>query len=316
MTTSRQDHKQHQVCPPRALSIAAFTIVEVLVAMAVLAMLLIILVQMFGITGKLTSSGQKRMDSERAGREALGILGDDLKKMIVRPYADLDVVLASRSGNDRMFFYAQVPGFSTGSNAVCPISLVGHRINSRWQLERLSKGLRWSGVGESPVFLALNGSTNASPGSTLPGAWPSEIGTAPDYEGTSADYQVSSGEVFRLEFCLMGQDGRFLLSSATWRAWEDDDADGMPNLKEIKAVVVAIAVLDAKSRLLVRDMGTLAAALPDPTAAQLGSTPPELIASVWKKALESSGFAATAGVPPQVAANVRVYQSIFVLNDP
>ena len=287
--------------------------------MAVLAMLLIILVQMFGITGKLTSSSQKRMDSERAGREALGILGDDLKKMIVRPYADLDVVLAKRSGNDRMFFYAQVPGFSTGSNPVCPISLVGHRINSRWQLERLSKGLRWSGVGESPVFLALNGSTNASSGSTLPGAWPSEIGTAPDYEGTSADYQVSSGEVFRLEFCLMGQDGKFFLPSATWRAWEDDDADGTPNLKEIKAVVVAIAVLDAKSRLLVRDMGALAAALPDPTAAQLGSTPPEqpeLMASVWKKALESSGFAATAGVPPQVAANVRVYQSIFVLNDP
>ena len=80
-------------------------------------------------------------------------------------------------------------------------------------------------------------------------------------------------------------------------------------------MVVTLAALDAKSRQLVGDMTALAAALPDPTDAQVHSHPPELIASVWKKAIESADFASVAKVPPQVAANVRVYQRVLLLND-
>jgi len=294
----------------------AFSLVEVLVAMAVVALLLGILAQMIGSASDLTTSGQKRMDAEGAGRQALGILANDMTKMVRRPQADLDVVFAKRQGNDRLFFYAEAPGFLSTSDPgqQSPVSLVGYRVGPDWKLERLGKGLRWSGPGESPVFLRITGAS-AVPSTTLAGAWPGVIGSPPDYNGTSVDYQTISDEVFRLEFCLVDNEGNAFLPTASWRSWADDDLNGVPNLREVRAVIVAIAALDKRSRQIVPDMEVLANALPDPTQAQVESDPAELMAASWKKIVENPGFADSLGIPEKAAANVRIYQRVFLLNN-
>jgi hypothetical protein len=62
-------------------------------------------------------------------------------------------------------------------------------------------------------------------------------------------------------------------------------------------------------------MARVAGALPDITATQLESPPPQLMGTLWKQALESPNFAATAGISAGQAANIRIYQRIFLIDE-
>jgi prepilin-type N-terminal cleavage/methylation domain-containing protein len=97
--------------------------------------------------------------------------------------------------------------------------------------------------------------------------------------------------------------------------------DWTPNgLADVRAIVVAIAILDNTSRKLApTQLGNIASALADPTedanaTTGLQAKPPHLMAELWQNTINSSSFRSL-GIPPAAASQVRVYQRYFYLNN-
>ena len=96
-----------------------------------------------------------------------------------------------------------------------------------------------------------------------------------------------------------------------------------PNgLSDVTAIVVAIAVLDTNSRktLSTQDIATAASYLPDFADPPKGDDPspnPSLMQTTWEDAINAqpTTFASTAGIPQAGAAQIRVYQRFFYLNN-
>jgi hypothetical protein len=79
------------------------------------------------------------------------------------------------------------------------------------------------------------------------------------------------------------------------------------NIRQLSAVVVAIAVLDKTSRAIVKDYSKLISTLPD---AEDGKD----ILSLWGPIVNNPGFAQKAGIPVHAAQAVRIYQRYYYLN--
>src|SRR5437016_2172943 len=174
-----------QKCSPRSIEINrmrrsnGFTIVELLVSVAVLVVLVLLVSRLFSSAATVTTSGNKRMNADAQLRPLFDRMAVDFSQMIKR--SDVDYYLKSsanaQAGNDQMAFYSAVAGYYPSSGSQSPISVVGYRINSISKLERMSKGLVWNGVSvtDTPVvFLPL----------TISATWPAatNASTDPDYE--------------------------------------------------------------------------------------------------------------------------------------
>jgi hypothetical protein len=98
-----------------------------------------------------------------------------------------------------------------------------------------------------------------------------------------------------------------------------------PNgMADVRAIVVAIAILDPNSRKLLTpaELGSISAALLDPTEDTNSTTgllaqPPHLMAEVWQNAISGASptFASAAAIPIEAAAQIRIYQRFFYLNN-
>jgi prepilin-type N-terminal cleavage/methylation domain-containing protein len=84
-------------------------------------------------------------------------------------------------------------------------------------------------------------------------------------------------------------------------------------VRDVAAVIVAIAVLDPKSQALASPSGAWVSALGDLEEADLAAAPYSLMAAKWLNAVTGPGFAAATGMPKSVAGQVRVYQRYFYL---
>lgn len=284
----------------------AFTLVEILVATTVLALLVLLVGQIVQSGSLLISGSSKHLGADAQAREVFSRFDLDLKRMPKRP--DLDIVLSSN--NNSMFFFCEGPGFYSPAGAADrnTLALVGYRVNSSAQLERLAKGLSWS----DPLFLTY---TTARPESasivtesTMSGGWGGIIGSPPAYDnGADPDYHVLADGVFRFFYCFQLKDGTYALTlNSTPLDWK---------FKNAAAIVLTLAVLDGESRKLVGDTSRLITALPDPAAADL--TAGVLPAKLWQDAINnSSQFTSAAGIPAAAAARVRIYQRSFPLDTP
>jgi prepilin-type N-terminal cleavage/methylation domain-containing protein len=363
---------------PRRCS-QAFTLVELLVSMAVLVLLVAVVVGMVSGVSRTTVGSRRRLNADDEARRVLDLMGNDFARMFKRADADsLFVPLAGsgtvassgyiQGGNDKFFFYSDSPAYydataqaNPPNNPRATAGLIGFRINnvasatntSRWQLERLGKGLTWDGVvnaggaAPSPGAVVLLTYPLASPtpspvsatptpapypspspypastlagNSTSPGNWGgaanTTIGSNPMYDdGADADYQVISPSVFRLEYC-------FLLKSAIKPYYSFSlTHDQTKGFKDVAAIVVAIALLDPSARLLLPpaagqatpDLSALVAALPEPV---LTGSPPHLMAELWNSEIRSGNLTngQDASLPTSVVSQIRVYQRFFYLN--
>jgi hypothetical protein len=109
----------------------------------------------------------------------------------------------------------------------------------------------------------------------------------------TTDYETISSDVFRMSFFYLGTNG---FSS---------DSSLLANSTNLYGVVVTVAALDQQNRKILNSaqLTSLASSLTNATAASP--------LSAWQACINSSSFAATAGVPKQAASAVRVYQRIF-----
>lgn len=260
-TDRRKMQCSGSIRPNRARLEHAFTIIELLVAMTILALLTVLIVNIVGmVTNTISSSSQKR-DALSQARFCLDRLGVDFDNQLLR--ADLDHGISKKAGSDVLNFYSQVDGFS-GARQVAALS---YRVKddplSGLQLERGVQGAEWSG--------------NTQPG-FLPAAFPAVA---------ESDFEVLSDSVFRLEFTYLKKDGT--LSSQV-----------LPDLSDVKSIVVAIAVLDAKTRKILtkEQVRLLSSTLAD---VQDGETP---IVSWFQASFPSD-------IPLKATQGIRYYQRYY-----
>lgn len=308
---------------------SGFTLVEVLVSITVLGLMMVGVAQMLNSAALASSGSFKHLDADTQARMALDRIALDLSKISHR--GDVDYYFAKNltsttPGNDQLAVFSESSGYYpsgvTGATQGSDLSLVGYRINSKNQLERLCKGLVWNGVATSAPSMVYGAPATA--GTLINATWPNVEGS-----GTDADYQVIGDQIFRLEYC-------FLVSAPDYGALYTAPSsiptsttsyltdvpyaspDTSPNgLQDVVAVVVSIAVLDADSQKIATTlnpsaMTTAAKDLDDVAASPSGSAIPvgSLPLTLWKADLAKNNL----GLPKSVAGQVRFYQRYCYVN--
>jgi Tfp pilus assembly protein PilE len=276
----------------------AFTIIELLVSVAVLTVLVLLASRLFNSAAILTTSGNKRMDADAQLRPLFDRMTLDFSQMLKRP--DIDYYLKSsanpQAGNDQMAFYSAVTGYHPSSGSQSPISVVSYRINSNSgsttfnKFERMAKGLVWNGASASDtpvVFLPL----------TIASTWPAATNGNSDSE-----FELIAPYVFRFEYYYLLRNGS--LSETPWNTSAGHGS--ITGLQDVAAISVCVATIDPKSRVLVSDsqITTLAGRLIDFSTSMV---PGDLL-SQWQTALDG-----TIDMPRPAISAVRTYERYFYL---
>jgi prepilin-type N-terminal cleavage/methylation domain-containing protein len=185
---------------------AAFTLVEMLVSIAVLALIMTFIGQMMSSVSLSTTLSSKHIDTDNQARLVFDRMALDIGAMPHRTDIEYLFVKGPKSAapgsqqdpSDKMFFYSQAPAFFSSSNSnlfpavgtidpKSPMALVGYCINTGFNnsgsnvtpppycLQRLSKGLTWDqSVPNGPggiMFMTFNPAGNPSKFMTpLPGS--------------------------------------------------------------------------------------------------------------------------------------------------
>lgn len=269
---------------------AAFSLVEMLVSIAVLTLIVLSVARLFDNAATLTATGSKRMEADGQARSFLDRFAIDFSQMLRRSDVDYYVKTPAnvQPGNDQIAFYSEVPGYYPSTGSQSPISLVSYRINAQFKVERLGKGLLWNGVspGSTPIaFLPL----------TIAATWP----TATD-ETADSDYEIAAANVFRLEYFYWLTNGNFSVTP-----WDTNAGHSTVNgMQDVAAISVAIAAIDPKSRVLLSDtqLATVTARMND-FAPSMG---PGALLAQWQDALN-----ATDDMPRSTISGIRIYQRSF-----
>lgn len=272
-----------------------FTIIELLVSIAVLTLLVLVTAQIVSSAASVTGDSRKHMDADSQARFVFDRMALDFAGLVRRP--DVDYLFEKKSGDDAMAFYSETTGYFpvgvSGPALKSPVALAGYRMGADG-LERLGKGLVWNGAsvggGGSPMVYLPE---------TVGGTWPAVA------SGTDPDYQVIGDQVFRFEYCfLLRNETGTVLSDQPWLP-----TDSGPNgMKDVAAIVVTIAVLDDTSRAILGtgDLSSAAGNFSDVTGSAITEGP----AGGWEEKVNAGGL----GLPNLAASQVRIYQRFFPIN--
>jgi prepilin-type N-terminal cleavage/methylation domain-containing protein len=291
---------------PASVSSAGFTLAEMLVAISVLALLIAFMGQLLNGSSALIATNDKHMDADAQARGTLDRMAVDLGQMVKRADASYylkDGVTTTQTGNDQLAFFSQVLGYVTTTGTPSPVSLVAYRVNSTTMgMERMGKGLVWSGTGTTtPVFLPQ----------TITSVWPQATNMSAD-----SNYESIAPGVFRFEYyyllkgqLLNGTSEPAILSATPWDTRMGHTA--VTGLSDVAAIGVAVAVVDPASRSLVSNaqLTTLAGQMND-FAATISGNPavPGQLETQWTSAITASS------VPKIVSASIRVYGRMLYLS--
>lgn len=141
----------------------AFTLIEMLVAMAVLALITVVLAQMLSATSQTWLTGQAKANNFTKGRSMLDLLARDLQRGLYRN--DLPAFPGGQ-----VAFYTERPGFSGTTNAVRNLSWVHYNLGATTNtiLQRADLAVPWNAA-NAVAFGTGNTPTGAVPRDTAPG---------------------------------------------------------------------------------------------------------------------------------------------------
>src|SRR5438132_8756224 len=109
-----------------------FTLVELMVTMAILALLVLFVASLVNSAATITTLGNKRMDADSQARQLLDRMAVDFAQMVKRNDVSYYIKTAGNTqpGNDQIAFFSHVPGYYPTPSYQSPISLVSYRVNS------------------------------------------------------------------------------------------------------------------------------------------------------------------------------------------
>ncbi|MFZ0915525.1 MAG: hypothetical protein WAN04_01415 [Candidatus Udaeobacter sp.] len=301
-TTARSSIDERGLLSHRSLGEGGFTLAELVLSMSVLALLVLLTTQLLNSAATIMTLGHRQMNADSAARELFDRMAIDFAQMVKR--SDLDYYLKSSTtasdctlctrqrGNDQIAFYSTVPGWSAFTGAQqSPISIVGYRIHVSTdtfsnRMERLGEGLIW------------NGATSDRRGDGRPASVNFGAPLNPWANATNTPFDVIGPDVFRCEYYYLLKNGD--VSSIPWYT-----ISSVRGMQDVSAIIVDVAVLDPKSRVLLTDsdITALAEELPD----YGGQVPGGLLAS-WRTALDANRT-----LPRPALSSVRLYERCFHL---
>jgi len=292
---------------------SAFTLAELVVSMGVLVLVVLLFTQLLNSAATTTTLGNKRMDADSQARQLLDRMAIDFDQMLRR--RDVSYYLKTgntQAGNDQIAFFSAVPGYYPSNGFESPLSVVAYRANNNAslssynKLERLGKGLVWNGVSatDTPmVFLPLTISTT----------WPYATNQNPD-----PAYEMMGRDVFRFEYYYLIK-GLSTLQTAIFSDTPWDTRIGhtdVSGMQDVAAIVVAIAVIEPKSKVLLNDadLATLAGSLIDYGTPAAGCPVPDWqrpgkLLEQWQCVLDN-----TNSLPRPAISGVRLYERYYYLN--
>jgi type II secretion system protein J len=311
---------------------AAFTLAELLVTVGVLVLLVLLFTQLLNSAATITTLGHKQMDADSQVRQLFDRMSIDFAQMVKR--SDVDYYVKSSAaaplrnvlqpGNDQIAFYSTVPGYYPPTGSQSPVSLVAYRVTPQNKLERMGKGLVWNAVSTTdtpvvfiPIPLASplplgptptpTATVTPTPAPTPTPAWPEIAPCIPSPTPCPgwSDSEVIGPQVFRFEYYYLLNNGTF--SDIPWNTSTHSDVDGM---QDVAALVVDVAVIDPKSRVLLTDaqITTLAGQLVDYSS---GMVAPGQLRSQWQTTLNG-----ITNLPRPALSGIRLYERYFYLSPP
>jgi prepilin-type N-terminal cleavage/methylation domain-containing protein len=294
-----------------------FTLVELLVSVALLALMVTLLARLIASATNTIQIGQQRIDIDSQVRPLFERMALDFSQMVQRTDVDFYGKGTAAGGamtgaalgtiNDRIAFYSGVPGDYSGAGSHSPFSVVAYKVNSSTgatnkdvytRFQRMAYGLLMNGDSSD----VKNGPLVFGP-TKISDIWTSVKSNAT----TDTKYEIASAQIFRFEYYYLLTNGSF--SVVPWNAGiGHTDPLG---LRDVAAIIVAVAAIDQTSRILLStdntQIATIAGKLPD-YAATMG--PGQLLAQ-WQSKLTSD---ATIKAMPRPAINgIRFYERAFYL---
>jgi len=331
-------HSFPMITPRRA----AFTLIELLVSMAILVLLITVVVQIVDGAQKTTGASKSRLECDAEARTVFDRMAMDFGRMVNRK--DVDFIVNKDAGNDSIYFFSEAPAIWTdATNPQQPVSLVGYRVNTDYQLERLGKGLTWDvAPPDGPVYLTYQQPTGPPPpppatptptpnpisGSTLTGSnFGTVITAASDPKGNSP-YHVIGSNVFRMEVSFLLRpyadpaSGNLVAASYSVSPYIKNHQTGVGattsgqisnngvGLSDVQAITVTIALMDSKSNQMITKGGTDFSAFSTLVSDFPDAVNNEAPAKAWNAAIPT-----IAAINPKSATSqIRFYQRTFVLN--
>src|SRR5262245_45836161 len=337
MPSARWNHPQAALLLLQWHGSSGFTLAELLVTVGVLGLLVFLAAQLLITAATVTTLGHKQMDADAQTRQVLDRMAIDFAQMVKRSDVDFYVKSSAASplrrvlqpGNDQIAFYSAVPGYYPTSSYQSPVSLVAYRVNSLStsssynKLERMGKGLLWNAATPSPAPIVFIPIPLASPlpVGELPLPIPNPLPTPAWSEVSSAttswsDSELIGPQVFRFEYYYLLKNGSF--SDIPWISPTHSSVSGM---QDVSAIVVDIAVIDPRSKVLISDclLAKLNGA-PPPTGCSgarllgdytTGMTAGQLLNN-WRNVIDAN----TVGAPRLPVSGIRLYERFIYLSPP
>lgn len=270
----------------------AFTVVELLVVLAILSSLCVLLVKLTGQTQGLVGSSVRRMDSDGQAQQSFARLSQDLAGVpdrIELPWS----IPSDLEGPASMRFLSTVSSengtrkLSAISYRIAPESASGSPVSCGFlSLQRASRGIDW---GQWVMGNKADGT-----GVTF--------ADLPDLQDVrDSDYDVLATGVIRLAVTCQ------LRGTGEIKAVVPLTTAGNPDLSRVAGLIVTLAVLDSRNlRLLTpAQVESIATVFPSPVDGVLP-------AAVWNGlANHAESFS---GIPGITAQSIRVYQRYFPLS--
>jgi hypothetical protein len=293
-----------------------FTLAELLVSVGVLVLLVLLATQLLNSAATITILGHKQMDTDSQARQLLDRMAIDFEQMVKRSDVSYYVKTLgnTETGNDQIAFFSTVPGYYSQQAYNSNASLVAYRVNadstspSYNHLERMGKGLALNGAyPTSTPLLFLDGTTNT----TIQGAWPAAASSTT----ADSDYETAGPQVFRFEYYYLLSSNPSVGTANQLSAgpWSSTDTF---LVKDVAAIVVAIVVIDPKSRML---LTTANPANMEKLAGTNGQASllvdyrtdwvPGRLLSTWQTALDG-----ISDMPRPAVSGIRLYERYFYLN--
>jgi prepilin-type N-terminal cleavage/methylation domain-containing protein len=317
----------------------AFTLIEMLVSIAVLSLLVVALCTIINSTSATLGTSWSRLQSDEDGRLVLDRLQIDLQNMLIRPDIDYDFIQNTGPGNDWLGFYASEPGYTTPTGTTKRVMTVidyqtyVNPTTLRPTLERGSNDIFQWASGTSGMIFSSNPTIYTTSSTQTGGSTIYSLEAEPN--DTTKPTDILSNAVFRFEVSYLVQ---IPASQNTSRNLNSSNNPVSPVLlpyvpaylpiSDVVAIVVTIAELDTQNSKIVPNSSwaTLVAALPDATGsitvtgaggtATYNVTAGTSTALAWNNAITGNGFAATAGIPQKAASAIRIYERYFYLTTP
>ena len=260
----------------------AFSLVEVLVAMAIFLCMAVMVASIVGGVSQIAGQSQRRMSVDGGVRQSLSRISADFSRAIIR--SDLPFRIEKKPGNDGLIFLAAAEGYSAGRG----ITMLGYQVTNA-SLQRGAEATAWTSNGTSA--LSFTSVTNAAASNSY-------------LLIDSSNYEILEPDIFRMEVAFLMGDGSikstvgtnagsttYIASFASTPRTDSSDV--------IRAVIVTVAAVDSRARSLMTssEYTQLAENFSDATA---GSDP----LTSWKGYLTNLA----SGLPQPAREGIRIYQ--------